>query len=109
MLTLPTVAFVGKASPRRRRDYGTTLAQGRLGDVNAFNHTVIRRRSSAAMQKTRAHRTCVQNNVWEPGGTTAGTPSVISHVIPPTTTAYDGDDLCTPHVYGGHDVRGRGR
>jgi quercetin dioxygenase-like cupin family protein len=101
-------AFVGKALATPPSGFtGTTLAQGRLGDVNAFNHTVIPgppKKLWLSMQKTNgASDLYVQNNVWEPGGTTGwhthpGHSLIV--VTAGTVTAYEGDDpSCTPHVY----------
>jgi len=109
MLTLAGVAtFVGRAGATPPSGFtGTTLAQGRLGEVTAFNHTVIPgppKKVWLSMQKTKgASDLYVQNNVWQPGGTTGwhthpGHSLIV--VTAGTVTAYEGDDpSCTPHVY----------
>src|SRR5262245_9515810 len=59
---------------------GTTLAQGRIGDIDVFNHLVLPQ--TAALSKRHRHvwlswqktkgdsDIYVQNNVWQPGGST---------------------------------------
>lgn len=92
---------------------GTTLALGRFGGIDVFNHVALPESAQAAkhwgrvwlsMQKTRGLSDLyVQSNVWEPGGTTGwhthpGHSLII--VTAGTVTAYDGDDpACQPRVY----------
>lgn len=91
---------------------GTTLAQGRVGAIEVFNHylppspdgRVHRRNVWLSWQKTKGDSDLyVQNNVWQPGGST-GWHSHPGHsliiVTAGTVTAYEGNDpACTPHVY----------
>jgi uncharacterized cupin superfamily protein len=91
---------------------GTTLAQGRLGEIGAFNHFVPPSSSQSrhrgniwlSWQKTKGMSDLyVQSNVWAPGGST-GWHSHPGHslivVTAGTVTAYEGDDAeCRPHVY----------
>lgn len=90
---------------------GTTLAVGRLGSFDVMNHTVLPaaegrrgRRVWLSVQAVKGQSDVyVQNNVWDPGGTT-GWHSHPGHslitVTEGTVTVYDGDDAsCTPHEY----------
>jgi len=91
---------------------GTTLALGRFGDIDTNNHQVaapLRPGGGPAapwlsFQKTKGlSDVYVQNNVWQPGGSTGwhthpGHSLII--VTAGTVTAYEGDDpSCTPHAY----------
>lgn len=91
---------------------GTTLAKGRFGEINVFNHLIppdfwkSRHNSDIwlSWQKTKGlSDVYVQSNVWEPGGSTGwhahpGHSLII--VTAGTVTAYEGDDRnCRPHVY----------
>jgi len=91
---------------------GTTIAAARFGDIEASNSLVQpgerRDRLPAnvwlSFQKTKgASDLYVQNNVWQPGGTTGwhthpGHSLII--VTAGTVTTYEGHDpSCTPHVY----------
>jgi uncharacterized cupin superfamily protein len=91
---------------------GTTLALGRFGKIDVFNHflppnTPASRRHRdlwLSWQKTKGPSDLyVQSNVWEPGGSTGwhthpGHSLII--VTAGTVTAYEGDDpKCKPHVY----------
>jgi quercetin dioxygenase-like cupin family protein len=91
---------------------GTTIAQGRFGEINVFNE-FIPQGLAPAWQKPNIWRSrqrtknlsdlFVQNNIWQPGGTT-GWHTHLGHslitVTAGTVTVYDGDDpSCTPHVY----------
>ena len=96
---------------------GTTLAKGRFGAIDVFNHFIL----SAPQEEPEEHerhkgniwlssqRTkglsdlYVQSNVWQPGGST-GWHSHPGHsliiVTAGTVTAYEGDDPeCKPTVY----------
>ena len=109
MLTLAGMAaFVGKARATPPSGFaGTTLAQGRLDEVLAFNHAIIPGPPPLhwiSLQTTKGPSDLyVQNNVWQPGGTTGwhthpGHSLIV--VTAGTVTAYEGDDSsCTPHVY----------
>ena len=91
---------------------GTTLALGRIGSIEAFNRYVPpnvskdddERNVWTSLQKTRGDSDLyVQNNVWQPGGTT-GWHTHLGHsliiVTAGTVTDYEGDDpTCTPKVY----------
>jgi len=91
---------------------GTTLAVGRFGDIDTSNHQLPALPKLASvpaapwlsLQKTKGlSDVYVQNNVWQPGGTTGwhthpGHSLII--VTAGTVTAYEGDDpSCTPHAY----------
>jgi hypothetical protein len=91
---------------------GTTLAQGRFGEIDVFNHLVTpaaalskhHRKVWLSWQKTKGDSDLyVQNNVWAPGGSTGwhthpGHSLIV--VTAGTVTAYEGDDHdCEPHVY----------
>jgi quercetin dioxygenase-like cupin family protein len=101
-------AFVGTARATPPAGFvGTTLAQGRLGETSSFNHAIIEGSPQAlwlSMQTTKGLSDLyVQNNVWQPGGTTGwhthpGHSLII--VTAGTVTAYEGHDHdCKPHVY----------
>jgi quercetin dioxygenase-like cupin family protein len=91
---------------------GTTIAQGRFGDIDVFNHFIPpniendrhKRDIWLSWQKTKGMSDLfVQSNVWQPGGST-GWHSHPGHsliiVTAGTVTAYEGDDRgCRPHVY----------
>lgn len=91
---------------------GSTLALGRFGDIDVFNHEVLpnvgndkrKREVWLSWQKTKGTSDLyVQSNVWQPRGSTGwhthpGHSLII--VTAGTVTAYDGHDPhCTPHVY----------
>ena len=90
----------------------TTLAQGRFGKIDVFNHAVLPNTSESkhhkniwlSWQKTKGSSDLyVQSNVWAPGGSTGWHThpghSLIT-VTAGTVTAYEGDDpQCKPHVY----------
>jgi Cupin domain len=90
----------------------TTLAVGRVGNIDVFNHFVPpntnwrdrRRDIWLSWQKTKGDSDLyVQNNVWAPGGST-GWHSHPGHsliiVTAGTVTNYESDDPeCKPHVY----------
>jgi quercetin dioxygenase-like cupin family protein len=101
VLATPAAGFVG-----------TTLAVGRFGDINVFNHVVppdfwkSKHKSDIwlSWQKTKGLSDLyVQSNVWAPGGSTGwhthpGHSLII--VTAGAVTAYEGDDrACEPHVY----------
>lgn len=91
---------------------GTTLAQGRFGEINVFNHFIppsIQQDKHGrdlwlSWQKTKGLSDLfVQSNVWLPGGHT-GWHSHPGHsliiVTAGAVTAYEADDpRCRPHVY----------
>ena len=103
----PAVGFVG-----------TTLALGRFGEIDVFNHFILPNVPQAGHEGHERHKNniwlssqktkglsdvYVQNNVWQPGGSTGwhthpGHSLII--VTAGTITAYEGDDLeCKPTVY----------
>lgn len=91
---------------------GTTLAVGRFGKIDVFNHSIQEDASEArhkkniwlSWQKTKGVSDLyVQSNVWQPGGSTGWHThpghSLIT-VTAGTVTAYEGDDPnCKPSVY----------
>jgi quercetin dioxygenase-like cupin family protein len=107
VLATPASAFVG-----------TTLALGRFGEIDVFNHFILPNVPQAGHEEHERHKNniwlssqktkglsdvYVQNNVWQPGGSTGwhthpGHSLII--VTAGTITAYEGDDLeCKPTVY----------
>jgi hypothetical protein len=106
-------AYVGKVSATPASGFvGTTLALGRFDRIDVFNHAVLETMVKSRMkkelwlswQKTKGPSDLyIQNNVWQPGGTTGwhthpGHSLIV--VTAGTVTAYEGDDpTCTPHVY----------
>ena len=98
---------------------GTTLALGRFGDINVFNHLIppdfwkSRHKSDVwlSWQKTKGlSDVYVQSNVWAPGGSTGwhthpGHSLII--VTAGTVTAYDGDDqqMQAARVHAGDGIR----
>jgi quercetin dioxygenase-like cupin family protein len=88
---------------------GTTLAVGRFGSIDVFNRFIppnLKNKKDVwlSLQKTKEPSDLyVQNNVWQPGGSTGwhthpGHSLII--VTAGTVTAYEGDDPeCKPHVY----------
>lgn len=93
---------------------GTTLAVGRFGEINVFNHLIApnareeeeepHRNIWLSLQKTKGSSDVyVQSNVWAPGGSTGwhthpGHSLIV--VTAGTVTAYEGDDPeCKASVY----------
>jgi len=90
----------------------TTLAKGRLGEFEVFNHSILPPTPGSSddenvwlsMQKTKGSSDLyVQSNVWQPGGST-GWHSHPGHSLIIVTqgalTNYESDDPeCKPHVY----------
>src|SRR5262249_27135724 len=92
---------------------GTTIAKGRLAEMDVFNQLTKPPDAQTpgnngnvwmSLQKTKGLSDLyVQNNLWQPGGTT-GWHSHPGHSLIVVTsgaiTNYEGDDpTCTPHVY----------
>jgi len=92
---------------------GTTIAKGRLAEMDVFNQLTHPPDAQTpgnngnvwlSLQKTKGLSDLyVQNNVWQPGGTT-GWHSHSGHSLIVVTsgaiTNYEGDDpSCTPHMY----------
>jgi hypothetical protein len=90
----------------------TTLVEGAFGEIDVLNKSVVPNSSEddrrakvwLSLQKTSGlSYLYVQNNVWQPGGTTGwhthpGHSLII--VTAGTVTDYDGSDPdCKPHVY----------
>jgi quercetin dioxygenase-like cupin family protein len=105
--TVVTALYVGKAwaTPATSGFAGTTLAMGRLGEFNVFNHLVTPGAPPwLSMQMTKGSSDLyVQNNVWQPGAST-GWHSHPGHsliiVTAGTLTDYESSDpTCTPTVY----------
>jgi quercetin dioxygenase-like cupin family protein len=101
VLATPAVGFVG-----------TTLAKGRFGEINVFNHLVLQKPEQSrhkkdvwlSWQKTKGlSDVYVQNNVWAPGGSTGWHTHPGHSLITVTAgavTVYEGDDHeCSPQVY----------
>jgi hypothetical protein len=90
---------------------GTTLAQGKFGKIDVFNHLIPdggaegdKRKLWLSWQKTKGKSDVyVQGNVWQPGGHTGwhthpGHSLIV--VTAGTVTVYDGDDPeCKPTRY----------
>ena len=88
---------------------GTTLAVGRFGPMDVTSHAVVTEDGThptvwLSQQKTRGiSDVYIQNNVWQPGGST-GWHSHPGHsliiVTEGTLTVYDADDpTCQPQLY----------
>jgi quercetin dioxygenase-like cupin family protein len=91
---------------------GSTLALGRIDEIDVRNHALVPedlreavgRKAWVSLQRTKGPSDLyVQSNVWAPGGSTGwhthpGHSLII--VTAGTVTSYDGDDpSCTPHEY----------
>jgi hypothetical protein len=107
-----TALYVGNALATPSSGYvGTTLAAGRFGEIDVFNQLVLHSQLTPgdknvwlSMQKTKGlSDVYVQNNVWQPGGTTGwhthpGHSLIV--VTAGTVTSYEsGDPTCKPTVY----------
>ena len=99
------------ATPANSGFKATTIATGTFGDIDVFNQSSKNDLPAGfpgdvwlSLQKTKGLSDLyVQNNVWQPGGTsgwhTHPGRSLIT-VIEGTVTAYEGDDPdCKPTVY----------
>ena len=100
------------ATPPNDKFSGSTIAKGRLGPVDVFNHVnppstpadQQGREQWISMQKLkRSSDLYIQSNVWQPGGTT-GWHTHPGHSLITVTegelTAYEMENGgCTPHVY----------
>jgi hypothetical protein len=112
--TVGTAIYTRKALATPASGFvGTTLAVGRFGEIDVFNHLILERGAEferhkrdiwLSWQKTKGlSDVYVQSNVWQPGGTT-GWHSHPGHslivVTAGTVTNYEGNDPnCTPAVY----------
>jgi quercetin dioxygenase-like cupin family protein len=102
-------AFEGRALATPPSGFaGTTIAQGRAGEIDTLNHAIRPRQTQSqlwlSIQKTKGLSDLyVQSNVWQPGGHTGWHTHPGHSLIVVTAgavTAYEGDDpSCTPHVY----------
>lgn len=101
-----TVFYAGIASATPPSGFsGATLAVGRFGEIDVFNHPKPDNGDVwLSWQRTKGTSDVyVQNNVWQPGGSTGwhthpGHSLII--VTAGTITAYQGGDPnCTPAVY----------
>ena len=105
---LVTIPYVGNVMATPASGFvGTTLALGRFGEIDVFNHSQLNPGDNnvwLSLQKTKGSSSLyVQTNVWQPGGST-GWHSHPGHsliiVTAGTVTDYEGNDrTCTPHVY----------
>jgi len=116
MLAATLVVMTESATPVHATNQagfmGITVVKGTFGDIDVFNHIIppdfwkAWHRSDVWMswQKTKGDSDLyVQNNTWQPGGTT-GWHSHPGHsliiVTSGTLTNYESDDpQCQPHVY----------
>ncbi len=110
---LGTMAYVAKIQATPASGFrGETLAVGHFGDIDVSNHLFLPDGPGGShvkdlwisFQKTKGPSDLyVQNNTWDPGGTTGwhthpGHSLII--VTAGTVTTYEGDDKgCSPHVY----------
>jgi len=109
-----TALYAGNvlATPAGGGFTGTTLAVGRFGKIDVFNHVIPPNSSESrhhrniwlSWQKTKGMSDLyVQSNAWPPGGSSGwhthpGHSLII--VTAGTVTAYEGDDAeCKPHEY----------
>jgi uncharacterized cupin superfamily protein len=113
LTTLCAIGYIATAHATPASGFaGTTLAVGRFGDIDTNNHQIPTKPQTVpgpaapwlSFQKTKGlSDVYVQNNTWQPGGTTGwhthpGHSLII--VTAGTVTAYEGDDpSCTPHAY----------
>jgi len=113
LTTLCVIGYLAKAHATPAAGFsGTTLAVGRFGDIDINNHQIPSKPQNVpgpatpwlSFQKTKGlSDVYVQNNVWQPGGSTGwhthpGHSLII--VTAGEVTAYEGDDTsCTPHTY----------
>lgn len=115
LTTLCVIGYLAKVHATPAAGFtGTTLALGRFGDIDTSNHQLPMRPNPApgpgpaalwlSFQKTKGlSDVYVQNNVWQPGGSTGwhthpGHSLII--VTAGEVTTYEGDDpSCTPHTY----------
>jgi len=108
-IVLAALHFGGRVHASPAAGYvSTTMAQGRFGEIDVSNYFIPPDLNTAnvwlSWQKTKGMSDLyVQNNVWQPGGTTGWhTHPAASLIIVTagTVTAYEGDDPnCTPTVY----------
>jgi len=117
MLLMSGTLLAGTVQATEAKGFkGVTLATGAFQDLNLFNHWFLTPSTGKSSHEhhmrnlwyahLRTHGTSdlfVQDNTWEPGGSTGwhthpGASLII--VTQGKVTAYDGDDpACTPRVY----------
>jgi quercetin dioxygenase-like cupin family protein len=105
---ITTLYHVRKAHATAAQGFAsTTIALGRFGAIDVFNKLIPPANKGdlwLSFQQTKGSSDLfVQNNVWQPGGSTGWHThpghSLIT-VTAGTVTAYEGDDPdCKPHVY----------
>jgi quercetin dioxygenase-like cupin family protein len=113
-ILVATLSYPGKVSATAATGFAaTTLAKGTLSQFDVFNHAILPSATPGeaedakvwlSMQKTKGSSDLyIQNNVWQPGGST-GWHSHPGHsliiVTAGTVTNYENSDPeCKPHVY----------
>jgi hypothetical protein len=112
-MVVTAVLYAGKSWATTASGFvGTTIAKGTLGSFDVFNHAVLPNSAGKddddnvwlSIEKTKGSADLyVQNNVWQPGGST-GWHSHPGHsriiVTAGTVTDYESDDpQCKPYVY----------
>ena len=113
LLAVMVTAYIARTHATPASGFvGSTLALGRFAAIDAMNHNVpVKARPGRdatppwlSIQKTKGESDVyVQNNVWQPGGSTGwhthpGHSLII--VTAGEVTTYEGDDpTCTPHTY----------
>lgn len=104
---LVTTLYIGSVLATPASGFvGTTVAMGRVGEFDVFNKFIPHSGGDVwlSWQKTKGSSDVyVQNNVWQPGGSTGWHTHPGHSVIVVTAgkvTAYEGDDRsCTPTIY----------
>jgi quercetin dioxygenase-like cupin family protein len=115
MLLLSVTLFAGTGHATDAKDFkGVTIASGSFDDLHLFNYWFVPqtptredpRPFSVWFSHLNTRGTSdlfVQDNTWQPGGTTGWHTHPGASLIVVTAgkvTVYDGDDPdCTPHVY----------
>ena len=113
LTTLAVIGYIATVHATPASGFsGTTLALGRFGDIDTNSHQIPSKPQAVpgpatpwlSFQKTKGlSDVYVQNNVWQPGGSTGwhthpGHSLII--VTAGTVTTYEGDDpSCMPHTY----------
>lgn len=104
LVALGLAAYAGNVTATPGSGFGgTTLAKATFGDIVSHVHADTPQFWNEVIQTRGASDLYVQQNTWQPGGTTGwhthpGPSFVI--VTQGSVTVYEGDDpTCTPHVY----------